>query len=139
MVVVVVKYLKPSERDDSIFNPQYKKEKEFTRKENKDKIKKIVLVSLIVLFLGRKYFVGKVIDVEIYDTNWKKIDSCIIKNVSNYYVKNNSPYDLILYINSEYDYNTSYNGEILYKDTSTFIWFTSDIEQSLIIIGERYD
>ena len=139
MVVVVVRSLKPSERDDSIFNPQYKKEKEFIREENKDMVKKIVLSLAIILFLGRKYFESKVIGVEIYDIHLKKIDSCIINNMTNYYIKNNSPYDLILTIKSEYDYNTSYNSEVLYKDTSIFIWFTSKLEQSLEITGERYD
>ena len=139
MVVVVVRSLKPSERDDSIFNPQYKKEKDFTREENKDKIKKIVLSLVIILFLGRGYFESKVIGVEIYDIHLKKIDSCIINNMTNYYVKNNSPYNLILTIKSEYDYNTSYNNDVLYKDTSIFIWFTSNMRQSIEIIGERYD
>jgi len=128
-----------SDRDDSIFNPKYKQEKEFTRKENKEKIKKIILTLAIILFFGRKYFENKVIGVEIYDIHLKKIDSCIINNMTNYYVKNNSPYNLILTIKSEYDYNTSYNNDVLYKDTSIFIWFTSNMRQSIEIIGERYD
>jgi len=134
----VVKQLS-SDRDDSIFNPKYKQEKEFTRKENKEKIKKIILTLAIILFFGRKYFENKVIGVEIYDIHLKKIDSCIINNMTNYYVKNNSPYNLILTIKSEYDYNTSYNNDVLYKDTSIFIWFTSNMRQSIEIIGERYD
>jgi hypothetical protein len=125
-VVVVVKQLS---NPDSPFNPEYKKEKQFIRKENKKRIIIIIIVVFLVLYGSMEYLNKNITKIEIRTISGKKINSPININIeSNLFIKNISPYNIKLIVSDGIE--TNYNNSILMVGIEYYFWFRTSPNSS---------
>lgn len=126
------------QRNDDIFNPEYKKEKSFLRKENRKKIFFICLFVSLFLYGSLDFIYEHTIKVEIRDIFGRRVE---IINLNNEYyiceIRNKSPFSIKLKIESNIDYFTNYNNDVIGSNRNYWIWFTTNETGYIKILGDK--
>ena len=106
----------------SPFNPDYKKEKKFDRKENKKKFFIIIVVSIMLLYGAMDYMNNNLTKIQMKTISGVIIDNPLfIDGECNLFIKNMSPYSIRLIIPDGID--TNYNSSILRVGVEYYFWF----------------
>jgi len=141
-------------RKDDIFNPDFRKPRNFLRKEN---IKKFIFVLIVlgIFVLGiTQNIYANVIEIEIRTVKGNKVGLLnwnlepLTELFLNYKIINKSPLNIKLIINpTEYEniiFECGYNNTVLRPNMSIYIWFkiinnnNQSINYGVKIRGERY-
>lgn len=128
----------PSDKKrNDIFNPEYRKNKPFIRKENIYRL--IVIISILAVFIwgSRDFIYGYVTDIEIRNINYAIINKPVLHKDGDtgYFILNRATYDIKLIIScSAKDFKMSYNNTILIPNQILYINFYGTTYQDMEII-----
>jgi hypothetical protein len=123
-----------SERND-IFNPEYRKKKNFLRKSN---VYRMIFISAIVaLFIygSRDFIFGKIMYIEVRNMKFKPVDSIIIplNDTTGYFFINRNPFDIKLVIPKISGLVSNYNNSIVGYNDFIYVSFTSTLKSNMVI------
>lgn len=117
--------MKHRSNPDSPFNPEYKKEKIFTRKENKRKIITIIVTVFLLLYGSMEYMDKNITKIEIKTiTGVITIRPQFNSGECHIFIVNKSPYNIRLVISD--DIETNYNGSRLLIGIEYYYWFRTN-------------
>lgn len=131
------------ERHD-IFNSDYKKKKDFLRKDNIYRL--LVIIGLLTVFIwgSRDYIYGYITSIEIRNRNYQITDKPFLdkSGEAGYFVLNRASYDIKLEIDcNAWGFKSSYNDTILIPNMILYISFKGIVQSDteIIIKGVKVD
>lgn len=114
--------MKQLSNPDSPFNPEYKKEKKFYRKENKKKLFIVFIVSISLLYGTIDYMNQNLTKIQMKTIAGVKVTNPLfINGECNLFIKNMSPYNVKLIVPDGIE--TNYNNSILRVGVEYYFWF----------------
>ena len=123
-------------RRDDIFNPTYREEKKFFRKDNKRRIAFYIMILVLIVYGSREFIFSNIIEIEIRTVTDRKINSISFTNGRcDIFIMNKSPFKIRLIIDDNIE--TNYNGGILFPKTKYYFWFESNTTKTLNIDGVK--
>jgi hypothetical protein len=121
---------------DSPFNPEYKKEKKFTRKSNRKKIIIIIVIVFLFLYGSLDYMNKTLTKIEIKTISGNRVRNPQFNDGEcHIFITNKSPYNIVLIIPDNIE--TSYNNSELLSGVEYYYWFKSNSTKVLEVIGVK--
>jgi hypothetical protein len=130
-----------SERND-IFNPEYRKKKNFLRKKNVYRMVFIIVLLSLFIYGSRDFIFGKIIYFEIRNMKYKPVEQIIIprNNTIGYFIINRNPFDVKLDIQVINVISNTYNNSVIGYNDFIYVSFTSTLrlEKVINVVGKKY-
>jgi hypothetical protein len=123
-------------RNNDPFNPEYRKEKNFWRKNNKKRIIAYIFVMIALVYGSREFLDTNIIEIELRTVTDRKINSIsFVNGRCELFIINRSPYKIRLKLDDNIISN--YNNGPLEPDVKYYFWFESNGTETLNLGGVK--